>query len=58
MHLDRLSTQNDEALRPLHQKSCKFMAENALDLICLLDLDADTDGVNRRLDEHSLIFVS
>lgn len=58
MHLDGLSTQNDEALRPLHQKSGEFMAENALDLICLLDLDADTDGVDRRLDKHSLIFVS
>ncbi len=58
MHLDGFSTQHDEALRSLHQESCEFMAENALDLICLLDLNANTDRVDRGLDKHSLVFVS
>jgi len=34
------------------------VAQNAFDLVGLLDLDADTDRVHRGLYEYPLIFVS
>jgi len=32
--------------------------EDILDLVCLLDLDGDTDRVDGRLDEHPLMLVA
>ena len=58
MHLDGLSTQHDEALRSLHQESCKFMAEYPFDLVCLFDFDANADRVDRGLDKDSFVFIS
>ena len=34
------------------------MDQYVLDLVCLLDLNADSDGVDARLDKDSLVLVS
>lgn len=34
------------------------MAQYPLDLIGLLDLDAETDGVDGRFDENALVFIA
>ena len=57
-YLDGFSPQHDETLGTLHQKSGELVAEDTLNLIRLFDLDADTDRVHGRFDEHPLIFVS
>lgn len=56
--LDRLSSQNDKRLCALHEESSEFVCEDALDLVGLLDTDAQPDAVDACLDEHPLIFVS
>lgn len=56
-HLDRFSPQNHETLRPLHHEPRELVTQNPLNLIRLLDLDADPDGVYRGLNKHSFIFV-
>lgn len=33
------------------------MDEDVLNLVCLLDLDADADAVDARLDQDSLVLV-
>jgi hypothetical protein len=58
MHLDGFSPQHNETLSALHQESRELVAENTLNLICLFDLDTNTDRVHRRFDEHPLVFVS
>jgi hypothetical protein len=45
-HLDGFSPQHDEALRTLHQESGELVAQDAFDLIGLLDLDADADRIH------------
>lgn len=35
----------------------KFMAQDALNIICLLNGDRDSDGINGRLDEDFFLFV-
>jgi hypothetical protein len=50
-NLDRFSPQNYEALRSLHHKSRKLVTQDPLNLICLLDLDADPDRVHRGFDK-------
>jgi hypothetical protein len=42
-HLDRFSPQHNETLGTLHQESGELVAEDTLNLICLFDLDANTD---------------
>jgi hypothetical protein len=32
--------------------------QNVLDLVCLLDLDTDSDRVDARLDQDSLILIA
>jgi hypothetical protein len=46
VHLDGFSPQYDEALRTLHQKSGKLVAQDSFDLIGLLYLDADADRIH------------
>lgn len=44
---------------PTHlQESGKLVDEQVLNLIGLLDLDADADGVDARLDQDSLVLVT
>ena len=45
-HLDRFSPQDHETLCALHHKPRELVTQNPLNLIRLLDLDADPDGVH------------
>ncbi len=56
--LDRLPPQHKESLSPLGQESGEFVDEDMFNLICLFDLDADTDTVDAWFDEDSFILVS
>lgn len=56
--LDRLSSQNDKRLCALHEESGEFVCEDPLDLVGLLDADAQSDAVDACLDEHPLVFIS
>ena len=56
-HFDRFSPQNHEAVRPLHHKPRKLVTQNPLNLIRLLDLDADPDRVYRGFDKHPLVLI-
>ena len=57
-HWHRLPSQNYETLRALHHETCKLMAQDSLYLVGLLDLNADSDGVNGWLDVNTFILVS
>ena len=48
----------DKVLRALHHEARELVAEDALDLVRLLDLDADPHRVNGWLDEDAFILVS
>jgi len=56
--LNRLSPQNEESFRSLRQEAGEFVDQNMLNLIRLLDLDADADTVYAGLDEHPFVLVS
>lgn len=56
--LDRLPPQNEERFGSLGQEPGELMDQNMLNLIGLLDLDADADGVDARLDKNSLVLVT
>jgi hypothetical protein len=57
-HLNRLPPQHKESLRPLRQEPRKLMHQDMLNLVRLLDLDADAHTVDARFDEDTLVFVS
>ena len=57
-NLDWFSPQNHETLRSLHHEPRKLVTQNPLNLIRLLDLDADPDRVHRGFDKHPFVFVS
>lgn len=54
----RLAAQHHKALRTLHQKPRELVAQNLLNLISLLDLDAHAHTVDRRLNQHILVLVA
>jgi hypothetical protein len=56
-NLDRFSSEDKKSLCPLRQEPRKFVYQNMLNLVCLLDLDADPDAVNARLNQDPLILV-
>jgi hypothetical protein len=53
-----LATEDDEEFSTLHHEPCEFVTENLLNFVSLLDLNAHADGVDRRLDKHSLVLIS
>ena len=58
VYLDWLSSENEECLRSLRQKSHKLVHQDVLNLIRLLDFDADSDGINAGFNQHLLVFIS
>lgn len=54
----RLAAQHHKALCTLHQKPRELVAQNLLNLIGLLDLNANTHTVHGRLDQHVLVLVA
>lgn len=57
-YLDWFPPQHDEALRPLHHESRELVTQDPLNLVRLLNLDTESNGVDRRLDEDTLVLVS
>ena len=57
-HLHWLPAQDEERLSTLRQESCKLVDQDVLNLVCLLDLDADADTVDAGLNEDSLVLIS
>ena len=57
-HGYRLPPQHDEAFCSLHHEAREFVTENLLDLIRLLDFDADSDRVDGGFDVYTFIFVA
>jgi hypothetical protein len=55
---DRLATKDHERFCTLHHETRELVAEDGFDLVCLLDLNAHTDRVDRRLNENALILVT
>ena len=58
MNLNRFSAQNVEGFGPLSQKPRELVHEYVLDLVRLLDLDGDSDAVDRGLDQDPLVLVA
>lgn len=56
-YLDRLPPKDDKILRPPHHEPHELVAEQLLNLVCLLDGNRDPDRVDGRLDEHPLLLV-
>jgi hypothetical protein len=56
--LDRLPSQDEERLGTLCQEAGELVHQNVLDLVGLLDLDADAYAVDARLDQDSLVLVA
>ena len=54
----RLPSQDYEALSTLHHEARKLVAQNPLDFISLLDLDAKSDRVERGFDEDAFVFIA
>lgn len=52
---DRLPPQNDEAFRSDHHEPRELVAQDLLDFIGLLDLDAHSDGIDGRFDQDAFI---
>lgn len=52
------SSQNEKGLGSLGQETGKLVDKYGFDLVGLLDLDADADRVDARLDEHPLVLVT
>lgn len=52
--LDGHAPEDDEGLGAHHEEAGKFVGEDALDVVGLLDLDAEPDRVDRGLDEDLL----
>lgn len=55
---NRFSPQDKERLGSHFQESSKLVDEQVLNLVGLLDLDADADRVDARLDQDSLVLVA
>lgn len=57
-YLDGLPPQDEETLGSLLQEARELVYQDVLDLVGLLDLDADAHRVDGRLDEHALVLVT
>lgn len=57
-HLDRFPPQDEEGLTPLGEETGELVDQNVLDLVRLLDPDADADRVDGRLDQDSLVLIA
>jgi hypothetical protein len=57
-YLDGFAAEDNEVLRALHHEAGELVAQDALNLICLLDFDAKTDGVDGGLYEDAFVLVT
>lgn len=58
MYLHGLPPQYEECFRSLSQEPREFMHKDILDLIGLLNLDADPYAIYAGLNEHLLVLVA
>lgn len=56
--LDRFPPQDKERLSTLRQEPCKLVYQYMLNLVGLLDLDADANRIDTGLDQDTLVLVS
>lgn len=52
------SPQDEEVLRSHHHEAHEFMAQDLLNLVCLLDSNADSDRVDGALDQNLLLVIA
>lgn len=52
------SSENHESLCAHHHEPCKLVTQDLFNLICLFDGDAETDRIDRWLDEDTFGFVT
>lgn len=57
-HLDGLATQHEKSLGSLSQEAGKLVHEDMLNLVGLLDADADSHAVDTRFDQHALALIA
>jgi hypothetical protein len=57
-YFNRFPPQDEESFRSLSEKSRELVHQNMLDLVGLLDLDADSDAVDTWFDEYFLVVVA
>lgn len=57
-HRHRFPPQHHETLRTLGHKSGEFVGQDALNLVRLLDLNADSHRVHRRFDQDAFILIA
>ena len=56
--LDGFPPQYDKALSALHHETSELMTQDSFNLIRLFDLNAESNGVYRWFDKHSLVLIS
>lgn len=56
--LDGFPSQNEERLGTLCQEASELVDQDMLNLVCLLDSDADADAVDAGLDEDALVLIA
>lgn len=57
-HLDRFPPQDKERLGTLFQEPGELVYQDVLDLISLLDLEADAHTIDAGLDEDAFVLVA
>jgi len=57
-NLDRLPPQDKKRLGTLRQEARKLVHQNILNLVRLLDADANSDRIDARLHQHALILIA
>lgn len=55
--LDWFPSQDEEGFRSLGEESGEFVDKNLLNLVCLLDFNADADAVDAWLNEDFLVVI-
>ena len=56
--LDGFPSEDEEGLGTLCQEAGELVDQDVLNLVCLLDSDADTDAVDAGLDEDTLVLIT
>ncbi len=57
-NLDSLASENEEAVRAHGKEANKLLAQQLLNIVALLDGDADSEGIDGALNHHALVGIS
>src|SRR5690242_9880561 len=58
VYLNGFSPEDDKVLGTLGQETHEHLTQDSLKLVSLLDFNADTNGVDRTLNQHLLTLIS